>query len=79
MKWEYMTCSLDTGWLLSIDEPNMFSTWERTLNSLGEDGWELVSVTANIKGYYYAILKRPKKASRVTQRSKGAARQDTGR
>lgn len=42
-KWEYLTCNIDiiTGKYLHIDQ--WYSSWY-DLDSLGSDGWELVSV-----------------------------------
>jgi len=48
--WEYMSRRLDTGDLLEVD---------KELNALGEDGWELVSVTSLGIRHSIAYLKRP--------------------
>ena len=62
--WEYTTIKLDaSGWFIGghLDQPD----FEQRLNSLGRDGWELVSVfdTNRADGmtrHVVAVLKRPK-------------------
>lgn len=58
MKWEYKTTTLMLIDLKSVED------W---LNAEGNDGWELVSIVANVHSQHYshfhghfAVLKRPK-------------------
>ena len=67
MKWEYRTVKLHAkqGWGGEFDA----QAFDRLLNELGDQGWELVSITdTNLGGggtrYLVAVLKRPKEAAR---------------
>jgi hypothetical protein len=63
MKWEYKTVKVDTKGFAGgkFDE----NTFERLLNELGQQGWELVNTFDTNQNYgasrhVIAILKRPK-------------------
>jgi len=58
-QWEYMFTDTFTGARV-VDEKH--------LNSLGEEGWELVNVVFNASGVItLAILKRPKLESQIIE------------
>ena len=66
MKWEYRTLKLHAqqGWGGEFDE----QAFDRMLNELGEQGWELVStLDTNLGGggtrYLVAVFKRPRETS----------------
>ena len=59
-KWEYRTVKLDAeGWL---DRQFNFALLDEKLNSMGEEGWELVGVVHVVSSSTNAViafLKRP--------------------
>jgi len=62
-KWEYKVeiIKCEVGYTTDIDFYG--KTIEKTLNTLGEEGWELVAVARVVAGgirYGYAILKKEK-------------------
>ena len=75
-KWEYKTIQRKrkTTGAASANEPGYATSWdsivESQLNSLGEEGWQLVTVQprSGMSGYHYAgfdseelwVFKRPK-------------------
>lgn len=59
MKWEYKTIKLDTETFAGRFKPEKLS---KELNSIGEEGWELVNYSTPfylLKGPIIAIFKRP--------------------
>jgi hypothetical protein len=63
MKFEYMTLKVARGVIfqskndttVNLDKEEVF---QKALNELGADGWELIQVILNVGDSGYAILKR---------------------
>jgi len=63
MKFEYMTLKVARGVIfqakndttVNLDKEEVF---QKVLNELGADGWELIQVILNVGDSGYAILKR---------------------
>ncbi len=63
VQWEYLCADHRISWAINekLEESLKGKTQNEVLNILGSDGWELVSVTHTVTGFFKMYLKRPRR------------------